>query len=538
MSVPYIPATDYYSASAPVTYAKLGDWTAGFNERSNLIPLLFIPTIFLGAASWLSNGIQIVNDIAMILFTLVLAGLFIHELLSFPRRFGIGGLIAFGGGLLWWCYDYHKHWLGYQGELTGDLMFMSNNIDSVPAWVLGKAICLHSMFMAGMAVGLLMRKHMWISRLSLKTLEPASPLVLFIVVMIIFGLSLVPYFFTNDGFIEAIRLSIFAGRGGGGPSWTTGRTGNLNYNWGGYLAQLVYLGYACATLAMFHAIMFSRSLIQTIVCVGIFVLQVALAFGTGARGNVVFVCLPLAIIFYLKYNFVAAAIARKFSFRAYVVTLGLLCGMLVVIQVQGEFRNEGFSSESFREVSVAKIRGNEMFTTTLPGMAQFPNIYPHIDEPFPGGGFIYALPKTVYWFCINPIPRALWHDKPTDKAWFLYNSLTTGRAIDEGEGTTISRGAAGDPYFKWGIFGMLQIAVLYGWILRNCEIGMRYATHRVFSMLFLLGTATFIFRAFRDLNFHDYYPVVYGTIMMMFFTYFVNQLVGGTSGQRMELVYR
>ncbi|MBC7783810.1 MAG: oligosaccharide repeat unit polymerase [Burkholderiales bacterium] len=530
---------DPYLEQRPVALVREGDWTPGYAERSSYVPLYFVPTVVMALVSWISGGIQILTDISMIVLTCVLAGLFINDLLTFPRRFGIGGIIAFGGALLWWCYDYHIHWLGYRGELTGDAMFSANGIDSVPHWVLAKSVCLHSLFLLFMAVGLQFKRHMWISRLAFKTIEPGNSLILFVIVIAIFLASLIPYlFFAQEDPITAIKLSILAGRSAAGPSWTTGRTGNLNYNWGGYIAQLIQLGYAGATLAAFHAIIFTRSTFQRVVCAGIFALQVALAFGTGARGNVVFVCLPLAIVFFLKYNFVAAELAKRFSFRSYVVTLGLLCAMLFLIQVQGLFRNEGFSAENFQNVEMDSLRGNEMLTTTLPLMALFPNTFDHLDQPYPGAGGLYAIPRTVYWFCINPIPRALWNDKPVDKAWWKYNALTTGRSESDSEGTTISRGAAGDPYMKWGVLGLIEIAVLYGYILRNCEIGMRTARGRVFSMLFLLGTATFIFRAFRDLNFHDYYPVLYGLICMMFIAYVMNHLLGVSpaSSQRYRYV--
>jgi hypothetical protein len=186
----------------------------------------------------------------------------------------------------------------------------------------------------------------------------------------------------------------------------------------------------------------------------------------------------------------------------------------VFIQWQGYSRNQGFTRESFEQVDLSGLRGNEMFSTTLAGMAVFPDESRFVQEPFVGGGVLMAAPNTLYRFVVGPIPRALWHGKPVDPLWARYNSMVTGRSEQSFEGTTIAPGAVGDPYFRYGAFGLMLLATTAGWILRNVEIGIVYAQARPLAMLALLGVAAWQFREFRGLNFQNIYPVIYSCIVM------------------------
>jgi hypothetical protein len=505
---------------------SLGNWQPGYQERSPGILLYFLPPLTCSGLSWLLGGVQLLNDACFWMLCLVLAGLFIRELAVFPRRLGIGGLIVFGGALVWWCYDYGTHWLGFD-PFRSEIKVAGAAALGVTSEVLGKALYLHCAFLIFMTSALFLRRMTWVSRLVFRIPEPYTSVGLFLVVLVIFVVSMIPYlFFTEDDFFTAIWKSVTQGYSGNTTAWTAGRTGNVNYSWGGYLTQLVDLGYAGGVLAAFHAILFTRSLLQRGVCLGIFLLQCSLAFGTGARGNFLAVCLPVVILLFLKFNFVAAALAKSISIRSYVAALGLLCLILVMVQWQGQARTFGFTEESFDEVDVADLKGNEMFTTTLAGMLIFPEQIPFMDQPFVGGGALYAVPKTIYWFGVGPIPRALWHGKPIDPLWTKYNSIVTGRSEEDMEGTTISRGAVGSAYFRYGFFGMIQIAFLYGWLLRNVEIGVRYAEDRPLALIAFLGLATFMFRSFRDLNYNLLYPVIYSVILFALFAIFTNAVFG------------
>jgi hypothetical protein len=522
MSVAAYPQDYAYDHAAPAH--KLGDWTEGYSERSKFQPLLMLPCLVLAGTSWVGGGIQFLTDLSFVLFTLLLAGLFLNELFRFPSRFGIGGLICFGGALFWWCYDYNFRWLGHGDELSEVVLDPTAGVavQGMQSVVLAKAAFIHMLFVACMMVGLQFRRWMLPSRLMFKVVEPNRPAVAFIIVLAIFFLSMIPYLFlsTQDVF-TTLYLSIFSGRTGESAVFTVGRTGNVNYSWGGYVNQLVALGYIGGTLAAYHAL-FARSVVQSVICWCIFALQVGLAFGTGTRGNVVMIVLPMLLMIFLKYNYVARDLSKKFSTRAYVIVLSLMTAMLFVVQVQAYFRGEGFGFEQFAEVKVTHLAGNEMFTTTLPGIEAFPGRDGFIDEPFPYAGVVYTLPKTAFWFVINPIPRVLWNDKPIDKAFSKYNAMTTGRSEEDNEGTTISRGAAGDPYMKYGLPGVIQIGILYGWLMRNTEVAIRQASGRYLALIAILGLATFMFRAFRDLFWHDLYPVMYSVIFMSVICYALN----------------
>lgn len=96
-----IPA--YYEESTPVAEAPR---ELIFVPRSNyqFLPMI-IPAIFCGI-SWAGNGIPTLTDIGFVCFTLLSAFYLTLEFVRFPRRFGIGGLVLWGGVLCWFCQDY------------------------------------------------------------------------------------------------------------------------------------------------------------------------------------------------------------------------------------------------------------------------------------------------------------------------------------------------------------------------------------------------------------------------------------------------
>src|SRR5437763_1568872 len=75
-------------------------------ERSRLIWLPFILPVFVSAFSWFGGGIPILTDLAFAVLTALCTFFLIVELIRFPKRLGIGGILIFGGVLIWFCHDY------------------------------------------------------------------------------------------------------------------------------------------------------------------------------------------------------------------------------------------------------------------------------------------------------------------------------------------------------------------------------------------------------------------------------------------------
>jgi hypothetical protein len=334
------------------------------------------------------------------------------------------------------------------------------------------------------------------------------------------------FFFTVDPWYVALWKSFWSGRGGEGVAFTAGRTGNINYSWGGYVAQLADVGMMGAVLAAFHAIMVARSVGQKVVCWGIWGLWMMICFGTGTRGFTVFVGLPVIMLLFLKYNYAAAVALRWVSGRAYAIVIIIGIVFLFMIQVQGQFRNVGFSHLDTKEVDMKDLAGNEMFTTTLTGMKLIPEEHQFFADRYVGEGLIRAIPEEAYWLAIDWFPRALWTTKPIDPVGAWYSDVVTGEENGV-QGTTISGGAVGTWYFKYGPFGVVQIALLYGWWMSIIDRSIRDAAGRPMAVLFTLAFATFMFRAFRDLWWHNLYPIIISGVVMYMFVRAFNILFGG-----------
>src|SRR4051794_21934898 len=65
-------------------------------KRSFLMPIAYLPAVAVMAIAWASSSQQM-TDLGFLLITIVAVLQVVNELWRFPQRFGIGGLVAFGG---------------------------------------------------------------------------------------------------------------------------------------------------------------------------------------------------------------------------------------------------------------------------------------------------------------------------------------------------------------------------------------------------------------------------------------------------------
>src|SRR4051794_39824928 len=82
------------------------------NRRSRYCWVPFLMPLALSAVSWMAGGSPMFTDAAWLCITTICIVYVIRELALFPQRWGIGGLILYGGTAIWFCYDYIVHWLG------------------------------------------------------------------------------------------------------------------------------------------------------------------------------------------------------------------------------------------------------------------------------------------------------------------------------------------------------------------------------------------------------------------------------------------
>ena len=124
-----------------------------FIPRSRMQWLPFLVPLGFCGMSWMGGGIRrSLTDIGFLLFTILCFMFLTMEFVRFPRRFGIGGLVLWGGTLCWFCQDYFVHW--FNAPFSGGTLTMKENGQLMSAVVVAKAAYLHVLFVMLMSVGL------------------------------------------------------------------------------------------------------------------------------------------------------------------------------------------------------------------------------------------------------------------------------------------------------------------------------------------------------------------------------------------------
>ncbi len=477
-----------------------------YSPRNRFQALFFLPSVLVSGVSWLGGGIPILSDLSFAMLTLLCIIMLIEEFAVFSRRFGMGGITLFGGILMWFCVDYMKNWFFVD--------FSSVPAAYTPA-VVAKSVCLHQIFVFFMVCGLHLPVWKRMESIGANLPEPRSHGVYFGIILVAFFIGMVPYIFFTQGFFPLAILNDMIGGRGGEAGFIVGRTGNVNYSWGAYLSQFLQVGQIGAIFAIFYVIIFKPGLFTTLICIFIWLIQCGLAFGGGTRGQTAYIFMPALFLVFLKYQSQAAEMLRRFSLKAYVASgiIGLV--ILVILQIQITYRNIGFHNIEIGEVKT-EIEGNSMFSEGLAGMALIPEQAPFFYNKFPGEGVVLAIPEFLWRLAYGPIPRALWNSKPIDPMWAWYNSVVTGRSQDDLEGTTISSGLVGDWYFRFGLAGLIEGGLLYGWLYMMCERMLQNSQGKLIQMVTAIGLLVYLFRDFRGTAFINLYPLLIGVIVLIF----------------------
>jgi hypothetical protein len=465
-------------------------------KRSIWQPVAVILPVMLSAGGY-CFAIPVLIDFAFLSLTALFVIFLLGELRRFSERFGMGGIVLFAGVLIWFCYDYFRFWfMAWTPHWNGPM----------PPNVIASAGFTHMVYILCMVIGIRIRFGRRFAQLLTKFPEPPSPANYFWVVIVSQIVGLMPYVvFTAEPFYMAIYHSIVMGRTGS-AAWTVGRTGNVNYSYGAYVAQILDVGAGGAILAMFCVVFLRINKFKKLICILFWLLWVATGFGTGTRGDIVKMVMPVVAFVFIRYHVQAQEYLHKYSLRAYAFVGIILFLAVVVIQVQIRFRNEGFQNVSLNDVSLTKIEGNAMFSSSLIGFALIPEQHDYFYNKFPGQAIIMPIPNFIAWVAIAPMPRAFWTTKPIDPSWEWYNAVSTGRSTLSGgtiEGTTISEGIVGYWYFRFGIPGVIEGGLFMGWLMGVFERALYNNNGRPFSFFAAMSLLTWMFKTYRDADHQD-----------------------------------
>jgi hypothetical protein len=506
-------STNY--ADYPVYYNEYGETVMPelvYAPRSKMQALWFIPPAVLSGLSWMGDGVAPLTDLSFIVLSLACVAMLIEEMANFPRRFGLGGITLFGGVLIWFCHDYFTNWFWFDFQAVSTMTGPGGQ--PLTALVLAKSAFLHHFFIIFAVAALQLPVWGWLERALGNIPEPASDGFYLPLIVLCFLVGMIPYtFFAAYPLPIALWKEITGGRADGGV-FTVGRTGNVNQDFGAYLAQIQQVGQVGALLALFYVLLMRPGILTKLFCIAYWLLYVGLAFGSGTRGHTAYMAMPILFVVFMKYQSQAAAMFKRISYKAYIWSGVVALAILVLLQIQITFRNVGFNEMKLEEVKTG-IEGNSMFSEALSGMALIPEQKPFFYSRIPGQGALMCLPEVAWRFLYGPIPRAVWKGKPIDPVWKWYNSVITGRPEDQLEGTTVSTGLVGDFYFRFGMAGVIEGGLLFGFLCLVGERSLQNSQGRLIQLVFSIGFLVFMFRSFRGLNFITLYPLLIGVTFLV-----------------------
>jgi hypothetical protein len=480
----------------PQSPALIEEPMADYLPRSPYLPVPFVIPLMICGMSWVGGGIPMLTDLGFILLTLICAALLIGELLRFPRRFGTGGILLFGGILVWFCQDYLSTWLGRDFRLA---------TTPFPPETIAKSAFYHCLLALSMTVGLLLPWGRRFERLLLSFPEPNNPELYFWITLALCAVGLSAFAFTSESFFVSVYRGLFS-QWVGRVHWTEGRSGNYNYNWGGYITQLLEIGTVSGLFGVFYAILIARSRAKQVIAILIWIFWTVYTFEDGRRGNMVKMMLPAVAIAFIKFQASAVENFRRQSMFAYVVAGVIGVVLFAAVQFEGTFRAAGYTSGDLQRLDLLAPQGNSMFTEGLTGFHLVPDTVPFFANRFPGEGALRAMPETLLYFLLHPIPRALWNNKPSDPAMIWYNQVVAG--TNGLEGTTISQGLAGHWYLRYGLMGVIEGGMLVGWLMRMAERTLQRAQGRPTTILFSLCLSVWLFRTYRNFYFLELWPML------------------------------
>jgi hypothetical protein len=485
--------------------------------RSKRLWIPFLLPLGMCGISYLCGGVQLLSDMGFLSLSIICAVLLVLELLAFPQRMGIGGILLFGGVLIWFCYDYLITWFG----VDPNSLPMGDVTD-----VLGKQTFMYCVFVMFMAIGLGVPPWRGFERRLASIPEPPSTGMYFIVFLIMASIGISSFLFSEDSLPSTLMKVAFSPWLHETARMTVSRTGNYNTNWGGYVAQLMDIGVMSAIVGAMYAVFVARDWFTRIIAWTVWLFWVLQAYGGGRRGQVAFVVMPALAFLYLRFQMRVLAFGRKHSIVGYLVVgaLGLL--LLFVIQIQGKFRDIGLGDEvNISKVDMTVLEGNRMFSEALPGFRVVPEQVQFFGNRIPGEGAIRALPETLFWFVMGPIPRALWNGKPDDPALIWYNRLVAG--TNGKDGTTISQGLVGHWYFRYGLAGVIEGGMLVGWLMGVSERLLQAADGRPMTILAALAFASWLFRIYRNFYFIELYGPLIGIAVFIIVVRLLRPFSGG-----------
>lgn len=220
-------------------------------------------------------------------------------------------------------------------------------------------------------------------------------------------------------------------------------------------------------------------------------------YNSGTRSKVLEVFLPLAGCVYWT---LPASIKRKallLGVPAF-AALGIIWSAGTVVG-----RNEG--TVKWEEASDVDYVGFEMFRELL-------YIVDVVPDPLE-----YRLGRTYYVQLVNPIPRAIWPDKPIDDAG-LELAKVKGMVAHGDAYLTVSPGLLGEMYWNFGLLGIGMLSAVLGYLAKSWDRIRHLAERSIIAFTVFAAGLAVIFLSGRSINMSTLYGMLALFVLLIVFS--------------------
>ena len=259
--------------------------------------------------------------------------------------------------------------------------------------------------------------------------QPWSPVMLVRILVIAFMLGIWDFFYSSGFDVVTIINALQSNR------WETPWQREALGDWSAFSYHLQYFGYLVPALTVMVALRLGWRHPATLM--GLMMTGTILTFHAQGGGRRIVGSMILAGLFCWIIH------VRRLSGRRAVMVVGVVIGLLALLQLMLIYRNVGFGDEASGLSQYDYMHVDDNFLR-IAQMLEF------VPDTMPFVGFQYVL-----FALVRPIPRVLWPGKPVDGGFDLAELL----GIPD---TSFALTSAGELYVSYGYVAVFVGALVYG----------------------------------------------------------------------------
>ena len=193
-----------------------------------------------------------------------------------------------------------------------------------------------------------------------------------------------------------------------------------------------------------------------------------------------------------------ARVAGKLSqarVRRTLVLLGLFLAMILAANFQRQYRR----TTVVEDIQV-QVTDSDFFSQCVYAVA----VQEKEKRYFHDSVFLHIIS--------GPVPRFLWQDKPKMHGMWVFTEYLWGKDTSQVGGNT-QPSVVGEYYTNWGWWGVLEVGLVLGLIVRLLDIAFGACGPRDMARFGILGVMAYFFCSFRFLSF-AFFPVAVMTVVV------------------------